>query len=228
MGCLYNKKGVENKLFSTITLEITKQALTLLIFHYFRKRKIQKVISENETYQKINFTNKQLASEYDGCTFVACNFENLKLGSITFLECEFINCNLSNVQLNYTAFKDVVFENCKLLGINFNDCNPFLLQLKFTNSDLTLSSFYQLVIKNTCFTSCNLSEVDFTEANLSNAIFDNCKLTSAIFENTTLEKTDFETATNFNIDPEKNRIKKAKFSQNNLGNLLTKYDINIK
>lgn len=186
------------------------------------------MLKENETYQKIDFSNTQLATEYDGCTFLDCNFENLKLGNITFMECEFVNCNLSNVKLNHTAFKDVQFNNCKLLGINFNDSNPFLLELKSTNSDLTLCSFYQLKIKNTPFTNCNLSDVDFTESDLSNVIFNNCDLNRAIFENTILLKADFQTATNFNIDPEKNRIKKAIFSQSNLSNLLNKYDLIIK
>lgn len=186
------------------------------------------MLKENETYQKVNFSKTALATEYDGCNFIDCNFENMKLGNITFMECEFINCNLSNVKLNYTAFKDVQFNNCKILGVNFTDSNPFLLELKFTDSDLTLCSFYQLSIKNTSFTKCNLNEVDFTESDLSNVSFNDSDLKRTIFESTILEKANFETSTNFNIDPEKNRIKKAKFAAHHLINLLRKYEISVR
>ena len=101
------------------------------------------MIPENETLKKVDFTARKLSKEYDCCTFIACNFENIQLANITFIECKFINCNLSNSKLNYTAFKGVLFEKCKLLGVNFNDCNPFLLKFTFIDCDLTLASFYQ-------------------------------------------------------------------------------------
>jgi hypothetical protein len=42
-----------------------------------------------------------------------------------------------------------------------------------------------------------------------------------------LEKADFRTAFNYSINPETNRIKKAKFSKEGLNGLLDKYDIEI-
>jgi hypothetical protein len=52
-------------------------------------------------------------------------------------------------------------------------------------------------------------------------------LDQANFEQTTLEKSDFRTSYNYSINPELNRIKKAKFSLNAIAGLLTKYDIVI-
>ena len=75
------------------------------------------------------------------------------------------------------------------------------------------------------FNICKLIEVDFTEAVLNGAIFDNCDLSRAIFAQTDLEKADFTTALNFNIDPEQNRIKKARFSKDGLAGLLIKHQI---
>jgi hypothetical protein len=49
----------------------------------------------------------------------------------------------------------------------------------------------------------------------------------AIFENTTIEKSDFRTSFNYLIDPEKNRIRKARFSITGIAGLLDKYDIDI-
>jgi len=52
-------------------------------------------------------------------------------------------------------------------------------------------------------------------------------LAGSIFDNSVLEKTDFTTASNYSIDPEINRIKKAKFSLPAVVGLLNKYDIVI-
>jgi uncharacterized protein YjbI with pentapeptide repeats len=72
-----------------------------------------------------------------------------------------------------------------------------------------------------------LQDADFAEADLTSALFDNCNLAQAVFDNTTLEKADFRTSYNFFIDPESNRLKKAKFSIEGVVGLLGKYDIII-
>ena len=77
------------------------------------------------------------------------------------------------------------------------------------------------------FKNSSLHEVDFTDADLSDAVFDNCDLSRAVFENTNLEKADFRSAYNYSIDPERNRVKKAKFSLQGAVGLLDKYDIHI-
>jgi len=123
--------------------------------------------------------------------------------------------------------REVRFKDCKLLGLNFNDCNTFLMDVFFENCQLSLVSFYKLPLKDTVFKNCNLQEADFTEADLSAAVFENCDLERSVFENTVLEKTDFRTAFNYNIDPSANRIQKAKFSTNGLQGLLTKYNLDI-
>ncbi len=77
------------------------------------------------------------------------------------------------------------------------------------------------------FTECKLDEVDFTESDLTNSIFKNCDLTRTIFSNTNLEGSDFRTAENYSIDPEGNRITRAKFSKEGVIGLLDKYNIKI-
>ena len=183
---------------------------------------------EDKTFKKIDFTKSSLEkAEYNYCKFIDCNFENLKLSDFKFIECEFTNCNLSNVKTANTAFQEIVFDNCKILGVHFEDCNKFLLSFSFKKCQLNLSSFYSLNIKNTKFTNCNLQDVDFTETELSSSLFDNCDLVNSIFENTILEKCDFTTSFNYIINPEINKIKKAKFSKDGLAGLLNNYDIVI-
>ncbi len=72
-----------------------------------------------------------------------------------------------------------------------------------------------------------MQEVDFTESDLSGSSLDNCDLSGALFENTNLEKTDFRSAFNYTINPETNRLKKARFSLQGIAGLLEKYGIVI-
>ncbi|HWY33074.1 MAG TPA: pentapeptide repeat-containing protein, partial [Nitrosopumilaceae archaeon] len=87
--------------------------------------------------------------------------------------------------------------------------------------------FYKTKLKKTAFKNSTIQEADFSECDLTNAIFENCDLTGATFVNTNLEKADFRTSFNYSIDPELNRIKKAKFSLHGIVGLLDKYDIEI-
>lgn len=119
------------------------------------------------------------------------------------------------------------FKDCKMLGLQIENCNEFGLSFQFDSCNLNHSSFFQKKLKNTVFKNSQLQEVDFTECDLSASIFDTCDLMSAKFENTNLEKTDFRKAFNYSINPDKNRIKKAKFSVMGISGLLDNYDIVI-
>jgi hypothetical protein len=48
-----------------------------------------------------------------------------------------------------------------------------------------------------------------------------------MFEGTNLEKTDFRSAFNYSLDPEINRMKKARFSLPGVTGLLGKYGIEV-
>jgi uncharacterized protein YjbI with pentapeptide repeats len=114
-----------------------------------------------------------------------------------------------------------------MLGLHFEHCNEFGLAFSFEDCQLDHSSFYKTKIKKTSFKNSSLKESDFTESDLTSSIFENCNLSGALFENTILEKADFRTSLNYSIDPELNRIRKAKFSISEISGLLNKYDIEI-
>lgn len=187
----------------------------------------------NAFFEEQEFKGKDYHSEplqkgdYEYCTFSECNFSNADLSHITFVECTFDGCDLSNANLNRTSFKDVTFKNCKLMGLRFEHCNPFLMAMQFENCKLQFSSFYDLSLKNTAFKNCDLQEADFTQTDFTGATFDDCDLGLATFENTTLEKADLRSAYNFSIDPELNKITKARFSTTGLAGLLGRYDIDV-
>ena len=189
---------------------------------------MDQTFTEDKTFDKVDFSKNPLPKgEYENCGFNYCEFSNSDLSEIKFIDCTFFACNLSLVKLNNTAFRNIQFRDCKMLGLLFSNCNHFGLSLGFKNCLLDHGSFYQLKIKKTTFTNSKLLEVDFTECDLTGSLFDNCDLARATFERTILEKTDFRTSFNFTIDPEINRIKKAKFSLSEISGLLAKYDIEI-
>ncbi len=185
-------------------------------------------IFESQTYTGTDFTAPGLErGEYEDCNFTNCNLEAVNLAGIRFTGCVFTECNMTMVKLHKTAFREVSFVNCKLLGLHFNDCHDIGFSVSFTDCILNLSSFYQRKCKGICFENTSLTEVDFAEADLSSAVFEKCNLLGANFEHTLLEKADFRTAYNYSINPDTNRIKKAKFSLTGLPGLLDRYDIDI-
>jgi len=179
-------------------------------------------------FDRIDYTTSPLPRvEYENYTFKNCNFYSTDLSNFIFRECIFDGCDLSMVTLKNTTLNDIRFINCKLLGVQLSECNSFLLSFGFENCILKLSVFYRLKLKKTKFVNCNLQEADFTEADLTSAIFETCDLQRATFYATILEKADFRSSFNYSLDPERNRIKKARFSRLGIDGLLDKYNIEI-
>lgn len=183
---------------------------------------------EDQHFKQLNAATFPLQKgEYDCCTFTECSLANTDLSDFVFTECVFERCDLSMVKMNNTALKDVQFIGCKLLGVLFETCKPFLLEFSFEDCQLNLASFQQLKIPKTTFQKCLLQETDFTETNLTSSHFHNCDLSRAVFESTNLEQVDFLTSHNYTIDPERNRMKQARFSRDQLFGLLSKYNLRI-
>ena len=80
-------------------------------------------------------------------------------------------------------------------------------------------------MSKTTFNECSLREVDFGDAILKESKFIKCDLLRATFSHTNLEKCDFTTSYDFNIDPDDNILKKAKFSLSEVMGLLAKHEI---
>ncbi len=189
---------------------------------------MQQLLIQDKHFDKLNFRVASLdKAEYENCKFSNCDFSGSNFSDIKFIDCEFKSCNLSLVKLIKTVFRDVTFKDCKLLGLLFENCNPFGFALSFNNCNLTHASFFKLEMKKANFENSKLQEVDFSECNLTAAVFGNCDFLNAKFENTILEKADLRSSYNYLIDPNINRIKKAKFSLTELPGLLYKHDIEV-
>jgi hypothetical protein len=183
---------------------------------------------EDKTFENIDFAHRKLGVvEYEKCAFVHCDFSGADLSNARFSACEFTSCNLSNPKTAKTGLHNVTFKGCKLLGVHFEQCNAFLLSMQFENCRVDFCSFTRLNLRKTRFKECTFHEADFAEADLTGSLFDHCDLARTTFSNTLLEKVDFRTSYNFSIDPERNRLKKARFSLAGVPGLLQKYEIDI-
>ena len=187
---------------------------------------MSKKFIDDQIFDKIAISQLD-PGDYENCKFINSDLSNCDLSYRNFSQCEFIDCNLSLVKLSNTSFREVHFKKCKLLGCHFENCNEFLFTVTYEDCILNLSSFYKHKLKNISIKNCSLHEVDFTNVDLTGAIFENCDFSGAIFENSILEKADFRSSIHYSINPEINRIKKAKFSISGIIGLLGKYEIEI-
>ena len=189
---------------------------------------MEKQYAEDQVFEKISYRERPLPmGEYETCVFRNCDLSDSDLSGRVFIDCEFSGCNLSMVKLTGTSLQGVRFKECKMLGLHFEQCNQFGISFSFQQSVLNHSSFYGVKSKKTKFEQCQLQEVDFTDADFTESNFYGSDLTNANFMNTNLEKADLRGATNYVLDPERNRIKKAIFSLYEVSGLLAKYDIKI-
>ena len=183
---------------------------------------------EDKEYKGVNFTETPLTKgAYENCTFKHCVFTSTNLSKFIFVECQFIECDISMAILFGATLQDISFTGCKLMGLHFEHCSDLMFSVSFNKCDLKLSSFYQCSLKGTSFLDCKLQETDFTESELKESILSGCDLSGAIFAQTNLEGVDFRSSLNYSIDPQLNRIKKARFSVDGVFGLLDKHDIII-
>jgi uncharacterized protein YjbI with pentapeptide repeats len=183
--------------------------------------------TSDQVFEGVDFAAGSGSVEYEQCQFSGCNFAGADLSGILFAGCSFRNCNLSNAQIKQTALRQVHFIHCKMFGLQFDIVNPFLFEVSFHHCDLSYTVFTGARLKAFRFEHCMLHEADFSGADLSNATFYHCDLAGALFIGANLEKADFSSAFHFTIDPERNKMKKAKFSAAGLEGLLAKYQLEI-
>lgn len=183
---------------------------------------------EEEVFERKDFTQEALPKgEYTQCVFKQCSFVKADLIGAVFVECTFDGCDLSLARIRQAAFRDVAFIDCKMLGLSFEQANGFLFAVKPTNSILDSCSFQRMTLKGMHFAGCRMHGTDLSGADLSGAIMDDCDLQEAVFDGTDLQRADLRTSHGFIIDPERNRLKGARFSTGNVAGLLAKYGVRI-
>ncbi len=148
---------------------------------------------------------------FENCLFKGCDLKEINFAHGRIIECNFDSCDLSNINLRNARLRDSHFKNCKMLGLKWGDLDD-LSNLSFQGCNLGYSNFSGLKLKKNKFIECLFEEVDFAQADFSECDFSSSDFLNARFDETNLTKTNFSRATRYLIDPNRNKIKGAKFS----------------
>jgi fluoroquinolone resistance protein len=184
------------------------------------------------------FTDKTITGEdwqkrdlsgavFDTCVFRDCGLAEAVFTSAEFIDCRFESCNMKLVKLLKARLKNIFFIDCKLTGVDFGASGDFLFSACFDKCSLDYAGFSKKTMRKTVFKDCMMKEAAFIETDLSGSTFDGCDLSRALFDRADLSGADFRQAFNFSINPEKNNLKKARFSCAGLIGLLDRFDIII-
>jgi uncharacterized protein YjbI with pentapeptide repeats len=114
-----------------------------------------------------------------------------------------------------------------MLGLQFDKADTFGFSITVKDCQLNHASFYKVNLNSSSFEGCNFQQADFSEASLKGVTLTNCNFQLAVFDGTNLEHANFKGATNYTINPEKNRITKAKFNYPEVLGLLEAYQITV-
>ncbi|MFO0746687.1 MAG: pentapeptide repeat-containing protein [Myxococcota bacterium] len=166
-------------------------------------------------------------AEYEATTFRDCDLTGADLGKKRFVDCVFEASNLSTVEWRGAALHGVRFRECKLLGADLTRVRTTFLALTFEACKLDYANFGGLELVKTLFDHCSLVDASFVGTNLSGAVFSDCDVSGALFRQTNLSGADLRGADGLVLDPEQNRIRKAKLSLHGLPGLLTKYELDV-
>lgn len=189
---------------------------------------MSEIIHENKIFKDIDYFEKTVTDrEFIECTFINCNLSSSDFSRTDFVECRFENCNLSMMKLDEVVLNDVKFVDCKMHGIDFSVSNEYIFTVDFVRCHIDYSSFYRRKMLKTVFNDCSLKDVDFFEAILTESKFLKCDFLRAQFSHTNLERCDFTSAYDYSIDPADNKLKKARFSINEIMGLLGQHGIII-
>jgi uncharacterized protein YjbI with pentapeptide repeats len=190
--------------------------------------KEQSLNQEGQVIKAEDFSQKSLEGHvFTSCSFNRCDFSESIFYHTKFCSCTFINCKLSNPKLDGCRFQDVVFIECKIVGADFFKCEKTFFSTSFKNCFLHYCNFSDLNMKHASFNQSQLRENHFTNTLLNSADFTGANLAGSIFHNCDLSKADFSSAINYDINPQTNKIKKAKFTLPEAARLLQSFDIII-
>lgn len=185
-----------------------------------------------EQYDQVFDQLNQFVGPWTNQAFEQCVFRNLDLSRIaftgsSFVNCQFEDCNLGRTEPKDTKLYDVHFLRCTLNHVDFGLCNPFGFHVDFEHCQLDYTVFLNRKLKKARFVDCSMKEAHFLKCDLTGSLFKQCNLELARFDDNNLTQADFSSSYNVEIDPEANKLKKARFSLHNLPGLLTKYDLVI-
>jgi uncharacterized protein YjbI with pentapeptide repeats len=165
--------------------------------------------------------------DHEAICFRDCDFRGADFGTRRFVDCVFEDTNLTEVRWRGATLNGVAFKGAKLLGADLAQLRTAFLSLSFEDTRMDYANLGGLGLAKTRFVGCSLVDVGFVNADLSGAVFVRCDLSGAVFRGTNLSGADLRGAEGFVIDPEANKIQKAKVSVHGLAGFLTRYKLEV-
>jgi uncharacterized protein YjbI with pentapeptide repeats len=180
---------------------------------------------EDRIFKSLNCVGQDLSGiEFYNCSFQASQFQRARWPKCRLEKCVFESCDLSLAALPETSLVDVRMTGCKMIGVNWTQvAMPFALE--FERCNLSQSVFMDLDLQRIAIEDCIAREVDFSGANLTRTRLCRTDFQAARFLRTNLSYSDLSGATNYQIDPTQNRLKKTIFSLPEAVSLLSAFDI---
>ena len=170
-------------------------------------------------YTATDMQERRARKNYSGNDLAGAELED-----VLFETCSFIATNLTDAR-----FSSVAFEGCKLVGVDFRKCRVFpSVDVSFVDCVLDGCNFSDMTLKRQKFVSCDLRRCVFLHADLTDADFSHSDLDESIFHECDLRRSDFSRARNYLVDPNGNKIAKAKFSLPEAVSLLRGFDIELR
>ena len=185
---------------------------------------------EERSFSGLDLHGQELRfKEFYGCVFFKCSFLETTLRSCRFVDCEFRECNLALCRVQDCSFSNTRFQDSQVIGVDWIEASwpkhGFLRTVDFTRCALNHSTFIGLSLRGIELTNCVARDVDFTGADLSQADLTHTDFSQSRFLHTDLTEADLTGATNYSIAPNRNVLKKAKFSLPEAVSLLYGLDI---
>jgi uncharacterized protein YjbI with pentapeptide repeats len=172
-----------------------------------------------QTFKRLSMSSGDIAGrDFHACIFEKCAFLEADFEDSTFNACAFRGCDLSLAKLKNCAFTGVTFEDCKMIGINWTTTawgarkSVALKPVDFVGCTLNYSIFLGLNLRQITLSKCVAHDASFEDANMTLANCSHTDFAGSRFMHTNLTEADFTGASNYDIDPTQNTLKKAKFA----------------
>ena len=139
-------------------------------------------------------------TSFDGNTYEACDFSNLKVDYLVLSKVKFIDCNFSNANFTDCGLHDCHFKNCNLIGTSLINCTlknvsilsclgsylniggTILEKVQFTDSNVKEMRLVNNSLRNTTFNACNMSKLTLSDTRLRGVDLSTCDISGMIFK----------------------------------------------
>lgn len=186
----------------------------------------------DETLKSIDASSEIIRDkEFIDCTFDHCTFVETQFDDCIFTDCIFTECDLSLISVKNCRFMGTRFVKSTVIGVNWTFAawdRKFLMRaIDFEDCNINYNIFIGLKLRKMMIKGCAARGTDFADADVTEADFQKTDFEEARFLHTDLTQVNLVGAKNYQIVPDLNTIKDAKFSLPEAVSLLYNMDIEI-